>query len=236
MNFPSSFPWVKSRRPIKRSFHRQTSDTSVVLFDKSLRAKRNNFPVLAPQRGEVHPRRSKEIIWSTRAAVDIGLWHQNYFIASGWALDIFVLFSFIHYFLYKYFPTKITPYFTPNTTDLSVVHLCSPFLTLDFSLLIEQHLTPLHLPTAELRAASIIAVSPVINWSHLHHPYKWLCAVSRIQKRWHFTARWDMGLLQQHKGAGLRDVPHAIPSRIGLPTLLSLTKQPKPYRGHLGVG
>lgn len=123
MNFPTSFPWGERRRCVKSNFQRQRWDTLVVWFDKSLGAKTNNFSVLAPQRGEVHPRRTKEMTSSTRTAVDTGLWHQSDFIASGWASDIFLLLSFINYFLFKCFHIKIPQYFTLNTyTDFC----CSP--------------------------------------------------------------------------------------------------------------
>ena len=61
---------------------------------------------------------------------------------------------------------------------------------------------------AELRSTPVIAVRPVINLSHLHYAYKCFCAMPRIHKRSHFMPRWDMALLQQHKGPGLKAISH----------------------------
>lgn len=123
-------------------------------------------------------------------------------------IDIFRYFSILRYFSVAFFhlllsiqifPHQNNPIFCTKHPQVFLLFVSVAHSSLWIFPLLKQHLTNSYLPTADLRVTSITAIKSVIDWSHLHQPYKWFCAESRRQKGWHPTARWDTGFLQQQQ-------------------------------------
>lgn len=174
---------------------------------------------------------------STRTAVDTGLWHQSDFITSGWASDIFLLLSFINYFLLKCFHTKIPQYFTLNTyTDFC----CSPLQPIPHSgFFPSSRTTPHSLFFANSRVKSNFNNCSKTNNRSKPLTSPILMVLCSIQNTEEVTLHTQVG--HETSSAAQRSMargssPHKAPSRICLLTLLSLINHPRPCQASLGVG